>query len=141
MANLDISAEIEEIKKAFEGRQVRQSIVDALTAVQTKLNEYAPAELIYGSTEITADGSTAIASKLIDLPFTPTVNTKIIGSVRVENSPTPHLNQVLTFCCFSTDESYQMYASLCNGANTSGADTINVTAGTYIVDWLVLDKG
>ena len=83
MANLDISAEIEEIKKAFEGRQVRQSIVDALTAVQTKLNEYAPAELIYGSTEITADGSTATASKLIDLPFTPTVNTKIIGSVRV----------------------------------------------------------
>lgn len=142
MPNLDITAEIEAIKKAFEGRQVRQSIVDALTAVQEKLNEYAPAELIHGSTTIIAEGDNATAAAIVDLPFEPTENTKIIGSVRVKHSPMPYFNQVLTFCLFSTGGSkLQMYATLCNGANKSGPDTVAVPAGTYIVDWVVLDKG
>ena len=35
MANIDLSQFIETVSTAFEGRQVRQAFVDALTAVQT----------------------------------------------------------------------------------------------------------
>jgi hypothetical protein len=51
MANIDLTQFIKTVSTAFEGRQVRQAFVDALTAVQTAVNELDQSKIKHGSVE------------------------------------------------------------------------------------------
>lgn len=57
MSKFDISVEIENVKTAYEGREVRQAFVDALEAMQNKMNSYEPQGLMWGSDSVVSDGT------------------------------------------------------------------------------------
>lgn len=141
MANLDITPQINAVRTAFEGRQVRTSLVNALTATQSAVNTLAAAaqttETIAarGTATITADGSSTSPSAALDLPSTPTADTKIVATLRAADTPNPYLNIILTL---SYNDGH-IYAVLSDAAN-NGSTTVAVKAGTYYVDWIMLDK-
>ena len=125
---ININNEINAIAAAFEGRQVRQSIVDAFTAIQSKLNSSVLAGS--GRTTITVSTPTQCVTSAINLPFTPSANTQIVATLRMNATPQPSkLTVELRFTSGS------IYACL------NSADGGNVPTGTYYVDWFVTDKG
>lgn len=125
---ININNEINAIAAAFEGRQVRQSIVDAFTAIQSKLNSSVLAGS--GRTTITVSTATRFATAAINLPFTPSANTQIVATLRMNTTPSPSTLTVELRLSSGT-----IYACLNN------ADGGNVPTGTYYVDWFVTDKG
>lgn len=92
-------------------------------------------DLISGTETIITTSSQAYISKAISLPFTPTANTRIVGSLRRSGAPTPYQKYVLSFTFTSTS----LFAVICDPGYTG--PTGSVAAGTYYVDWVVLDKG
>jgi len=136
MAEFDISAEIEAVKTAYEGRAVRQAFINALEAVQKKMNSYEPQGLIWGSDSAVSTGEKYLQIKL-SLPFTPTAKTKVIASLRMLSVPTPMQN----ICMTIREYSNEMYANLVMGNNDSGENLYAIPNGTYYIDWIVIDKG
>lgn len=92
-------------------------------------------DLISGTETITTKSSQAYITKAISLPFTPTANTRIVGSLRRPGTPTPYQKYVLSFTFTSTS----LFAVICDPGYTGPSGS--VSAGTYYIDWLVLDKG
>lgn len=133
--NIDISTAIDTIAKAFEGRQVRQALVNGLTAAQEAINAIDPTQsAVHGTTEVTLEEDVATVKFVeLDLPFTPTENTQIILSLRYKSQPT--LQAYITYAMYADGH---MRAAIT--PTVQGADA-KVKAGTYNIDWLVTDKG
>ncbi|WP_124100878.1 hypothetical protein [Ruminococcus sp. Marseille-P6503] len=113
----------------FSGEQVDEAIGKALP-------------LISGTETITSSSSSSLINKKLSLPFTPTINTRIVATLRRAGAPSPFLNYCLTLTYNQTSATNaSIYAVICAGQNASGAPSSTLPAGTYYVDWLVLDKG
>lgn len=113
----------------YSGEQVDEAIGKALP-------------LISGTETITSSSSSSLINKKLSLPFTPTINTRIVATLRRAGAPSPFLNYCLTLTYNQTSATNaSIYAVICAGQNASGAPSSTLPAGTYYVDWLVLDKG
>ena len=140
MPNMDINAEIQAIADAFEGREVRTALIEALRAVQTEVNQLAPATFIMGTETITvSDVGAFFLEKKLTLPFTPTSRTRLVGSFKeVTRRVSSHDCACLKFYYNSSDNSITALV-LNPEASTLGYDSF--PEGTYYVDWLVVDTG
>lgn len=101
--------------------------------------------LVSGTETITTTAAKSVIYQKIALPFTPTVNTKVIATLRIAGTPqNPTSNFCLTTHYWqptSTAE-YGIYISICAGQNAGTSQpTSTIPKGTYYVDWLVTDKG
>ncbi|WP_124098363.1 hypothetical protein [Ruminococcus sp. Marseille-P6503] len=96
---------------------------------------YVNAAQTSGTEVITLASSAAYANKALSLPFTPNANTRIAGSLRYAGSPNPSRYYVLSFCYISS----KIYANICSPQYTGPSGSL--PAGTYYVDWTVLDRG
>ena len=113
----------------YSGEQVDEAIGKALP-------------LISGTETITSSSSSSLINKKLSLPFTPTINTRIVATLRRAGTPSPFLNYCLTLTYNQTSATNaSIYAVICAGQNASGSPSATLPAGTYYVDWLVLDKG
>ncbi len=113
----------------YSGEQVDEAIGKALP-------------LVSGTETITSSSSSSLINKKLSLPFTPTINTRIVATLRRAGTPSPFLNYCLTLTYNQTSATNaSIYAVICAGQNASGAPSSTLPAGTYYVDWLVLDKG
>lgn len=113
----------------YSGEQVDEAIGKALP-------------LISGTETITSSSSSSLINKKLSLPFTPTINTRIVATLRRAGTPSPFLNYCLTLTYNQTSATNaSIYAVICAGQNARGTPESTLPAGTYYVDWLVLDKG
>ena len=113
----------------YSGEQVNEAIGNALS-------------LISGTETITNSSSSSFLNTKLSLPFTPTINTRIVATLRRAGTPSPFLNYCLTLTYNQTSATNaSIYAVICAGQNASGTPESTLPAGTYYVDWLVLDKG
>nr|UVY09681.1 MAG: hypothetical protein [Bacteriophage sp.] len=113
----------------YSGEQVNTAIGNALP-------------LISGTETITNSSSSSFLNTKLSLPFTPTINTRIVATLRRAGTPSPFLNYCLTLTYNQTSATNaSIYAVICAGQNASGTPESTLPAGTYYVDWLVLDKG
>lgn len=113
----------------YSGEQVDEAIGKALP-------------LISGTETITSSSSSSLINKKLSLPFTPTINTRIVATLRRAGTPSPFLNYCLTLTYNQTSATNaSIYAVICAGQNASGSPSATLPSGTYYVDWLVLDKG
>lgn len=113
----------------YSGEQVDEAIGKALP-------------LVSGTETITSSSSSSLINKKLSLPFTPTINTRIVATLRRAGTPSPFLNYCLTLTYNQTSATNaSIYAVICAGQNARGAPSSTLPAGTYYVDWLVLDKG
>lgn len=97
------------------------------------------AAIYHGTTVIRSDGSSAIATAEVELDFTPTANTKIIGSVRrnSQGGITPYnTGGILSFILFNS----KITAVLTYGPNINET-RYNLPSGTYYIDWICIDTG
>ena len=138
MPNMDINAEIQAIRDAFEGREVRTSIVEALEAVQTEVNNLAPATFISGTETITiGDTGAFFLDTTIDLPFTPNSRTRLIGSYRESVR-----RAASTDCgCLKFYYSNNVMHALVLNPESEMLGFDSFPEGTYYIDWLVVDTG
>lgn len=93
----------------------------------------------HGSETVTVGSGEAMAGATLSLGFSPTANTKIVGSVRRSGAPTPLTGVLLTFHYISVG-SRSIYANLSHGGNDVQT-THNLPAGTYYIDWVCIDTG
>lgn len=142
MPNMDINAEIQAIRDAFEGREVRTSIVEALEAVQTEVNNLAPAVLLSGTQVITIEdpGAYFIQQKLT-LPFTPNSNTRMIATYRQNRSADEDRRVDIDECFKLVYDSGEMYAIVTADTASQRLGFNTFPPGTYYIDWLVLERG
>jgi hypothetical protein len=137
MPNMDINTEIEAIENAFEGREVRNAIVDALEAIQTEVNNLAPATLISGTEVIdVSDIGAQWLETTLNLPFTPTINTRIIASYRTTTRRPDFVEAVKIYY-----ESGVMKALVVSYPTWESMGYNCFPEGRYYIDWLVLDRG
>lgn len=94
-------------------------------------------DIIYGRSSNSISSASSMVSVTLSLPFTATENTIVTASVHRVGTPAPYLNYCLTLNYYSG----KIYAVICAGQNSSGSLSATLPAGTYYVDWLVLDKG
>lgn len=126
MANaIDISSEITQVAEAYTGRDVRQAIVDALTATQNAINEM---NMPAGSQTCIVPSETTLVTTTLNLPFTPTQNTQIICSLREVSTP-----KVRRLCVETFFTSNNLIVALTNAESASAT----VPRGEYIIDWIV----
>lgn len=113
----------------FSGEQVNTAIGNALS-------------LISGTETITNSSSSSFLNTKLSLPFTPTINTRVVATLRIAGTPSPFRNYCLTLLYSQTSATNaSITAVICAGQNASGFPSATLPAGTYYVDWLVLDKG
>lgn len=113
----------------FSGEQVNTAIGNALS-------------LISGTETITNSSSSSFLNTKLSLPFTPTINTRVVATLRIAGTPSPFRNYCLTLLYSQTSATNaSITAVICAGQNASGSPSATLPAGTYYVDWLVLDKG
>ena len=138
MPNMDINAEIQAIIDAFEGRDVRTAIVEALQAVQSEVNHLAPATFISGTETINvSDAGAFFLDTTIDLPFTPTSRTRLIGSYRESVRRAASTDCACLKFYYSNNA---IHALVLNPeSELLGFDSF--PEGTYYIDWLVVDTG
>ena len=122
---IDISLEITQVAEAYTGRDVRQAIVDALTAAQNAINEM---NMPAGSQTIVVPSEATLVTTSLNLPFTPTQNTQIICSLREVSAP-----KLRRLCVETFFTSSQLIVALTNAESASAT----VPQGEYIVDWIV----
>ena len=130
MANIDLSQFIETVSTAFEGRQVRQAFVDALTAVQTTVNEMDQTKIKSGTIEYTLEKAAASVRIPLNLDFVPK---QICVSLRDIGTPSPFQN----YCTHVQVYKGAYFAVICMGPS-NGATTVNVPAGTYSIDYIAI---
>lgn len=116
----------------YSGKQIDEAVGTALG-------------LISGTETIITTAKQSNISVKLNLPFTPTLKTRVIATLRSTSSNSnPTINLCLTLQCYkpTSTTTYMLYAVVCPGQNDgTSVPTSTIPAGTYYVDWLVLDKG
>lgn len=128
--NVDLAAAIETVRNAFYGRDVRQALVDALTAVQTTVNEMDQTKIKSGTIEYTLEKAASIVQIPLNLDFVPK---QICVSLRDIGTPSPFQN----YCTHVQVYKSAYFAVICMGPS-NGATTVNVPAGTYSIDYIAI---
>lgn len=130
MANIDLTSFIETVRNAFYGRDVRQTLVDALTAVQTTVNEMDQTKIKSGTIEYTLEKAASSVQIPLNLDFVPK---QICVSLRDIGTPSPFQN----YCTHVQVYKGAYFAVICMGPS-NGATTVNVPAGTYSIDYIAI---
>lgn len=130
MANIDLTQFIETVSTAFEGRQVRQAFVDALTAVQTTVNEMDQTKIKSGTIEYTLEKAASSVRIPLNLDFVPK---QICVSLRDIGTPSPFQN----YCTHVQVYKGAYYAVICMGPSND-ATIVKVPAGTYSIDYIAI---
>lgn len=130
MANIDLTSFIETVRNAFYGRDVRQALVDALTAVQTTVNEMDQTKIKSGTIEYTLEKAASSVQIPLNLDFVPK---QICVSLRDIGTPSPFQN----YCTHVQVYKGAYYAVICMGPS-NGATTVKVPAGTYSIDYIAI---
>lgn len=128
--NLDITTQIAEILSAYYGRDVRQALVDALTATEQAVNDLNQNKIKSGTIEYTLEQAASSVQIPLNLDFTPK---QICVSLRDIGTPTPYQN----YCTHVQIYRNAYYAVICMGPS-NGATTVNVPAGTYYIDYIAI---
>lgn len=128
--NVDLAAAIETVRNAFYGRDVRQALVDALTAVQTTVNEMDQTKIKSGTIEYTLKKAASSVQIPLNLDFVPK---QICVSLRDIGTPSPFQN----YCTHVQVYKDAYFAVICMGPS-NGATTVNVPAGTYSIDYIAI---
>lgn len=103
----------------YSGEQVNTAIGNALP-------------LISGTETITNSSSSSFLNTKLSLPFTPTINTRIVATLRRAGAPSPFLNYCLTLTYNQTSATNaSIYAVICAGQNASGSPSATLPSGTY----------
>lgn len=91
---------------------------------------------IYGRETVVRDSSDVgnYLTVQLNLPFTATEKTHVMATVEVAGTPTPFRDFALVLLYFSG----RVYATV---SKDYYADNNTLPAGTYYINWLVLDKG
>lgn len=128
--NIDLAAAIETVRNAFYGRDVRQALVDALTAVQTTVNEMDQTKIKSGTIDYTVETAATSVQIPLNLDFTPK---QICVSLRDIGTPSPFQN----YCTHVQVYKGAYFAVICMGPS-NGATTVKVPAGTYSIDYIAI---
>lgn len=128
--NVDLAAAIETVRNAFYGRDVRQALVDALTAVQTTVNEMDQTKIKSGTIDYTVETAATSVQIPLNLDFVPK---QICVSLRDIGTPSPFQN----YCTHVQVYKGAYYAVICMGPS-NGATTVKVPAGTYSIDYIAI---
>ena len=128
--NVDLAAAIETVRNAFYGRDVRQALVDALTATEQAVNDLNQNKIKSGTIEYTLEQATSSVQIPLNLDFTPK---QICVSLRDIGTPTPYQN----YCTHVQVYRDAYFAVICMGPS-NGAVTVNVPAGTYSIDYIAI---
>lgn len=128
--NVDLAAAIETVRNAFYGRDVRQALVDALTATEQAVNDLNQSKIKSGTIEYTLEKAASIVQIPLNLDFTPK---QICVSLRDIGTPSPFQN----YCTHVQVYKGAYFAVVCMGPS-NGATTVNVPAGTYSIDYIAI---
>lgn len=128
--NVDLAAAIETVRNAFYGRDVRQALVDALTATEQAVNDLNQNKIKSGTIEYTLENPNSSVQIPLNLDFTPK---QICVSLRDIGTPSPFQN----YCTHVQVYKGAYYAVICMGPS-NGATTVKVPAGTYYVDYIAI---
>lgn len=128
--NVDLAAAIETVRNAFYGRDVRQALVDALTATEQAVNDLNQNKIKSGTIEYTLGKAASIVQIPLNLDFVPK---QICVSLRDIGTPSPCQN----YCTHVQVYRGAYFAVICMGPS-NGATTVNVPAGTYSIDYIAI---
>lgn len=128
--NVDLTTAIETVRNAFYGRDVRQALVDALTATEQAVNDLNQNKVKSGTIEYTLEKAAPIVQIPLNLDFTPK---QICVSLRDIGTPSPFQN----YCTHVQVYMGAYFVVICMGPS-NGATTVNVPAGTYSIDYIAI---
>lgn len=128
--NVDLAAAIETVRNAFYGRDVRQALVDALTATEQAVNDLNQNKVKSGTIEYTLEKSAQSVQIPLNLDFVPK---QICVSLRDIGTPSPFQN----YCTHVQVYKGAYFAVICMGPS-NGATIVNVPAGTYSIDYIAI---
>ena len=128
--NIDLATAIETVRNAFYGRDVRQALVDALTATEQAVNDLNQNKIKSGTIEYTLEQANSSVQIPLNLDFTPK---QICVSLRDIGTPTPYQN----YCTHVQVYKGAYFVVICMGPS-NGATTVNVPTGTYYVDYIAI---
>lgn len=128
--NVDLAAAIETVRNAFYGRDVRQALVDALTATEQAVNDLNQNKIKSGTIEYTLKKAASIVQIPLNLDFTPK---QICVSLRDIGTPSPFQN----YCTHVQVYKGAYFAVICMGPSND-AVIVNVPAGTYSIDYIAI---
>ena len=129
--NVDLAAAIETVRNAFYGRDVRQALVDALTATEQAVNDLNQNKIKSGTIEYTLKKAASSVQIPLNLDFTPR---QICVSLRDIGTPSPFQN----YCTHVQVYKGAYFAVVCMGAN-NGPTLETVPTGTYYVDYIAIE--
>ena len=128
--NVDLTTAIETVRNAFYGRDVRQALVDALTATEQAVNDLNQNKIKSGTIEYRLKQAASSVQIPLNLDFTPK---QICVSLRDIGTPSPFQN----YCTHVQVYKGAYFVVICMGPS-NGAVTVNVPAGTYYVDYIAI---
>ena len=128
--NVDLTTAIETVRNAFYGRDVRQALVDALTAAEQAVNDLNQNKVISGTIEYTLEKAASSVQIPLNLDFVPK---QICVSLRDIGTPSPFQN----YCTHVQVYKGAYFAVICMGPS-NGATIVNVPAGTYSIDYIAI---
>lgn len=128
--NVDLAAAIETVRNAFYGRDVRQALVDALTATEQAVNDLNQNKVKSGTIEYTLKKAAQSVQIPLNLDFVPK---QICVSLRDIGTPSPFQN----YCTHVQVYKGAHFAVICMGPS-NGATIVNVPAGTYSIDYIAI---
>lgn len=128
--NVDLAAAIETVRNAFYGRDVRQALVDALTATEQAVNDLNQNKVKSGTIEYTLKKAAQSVQIPLNLDFVPK---QICVSLRDIGMPSPFQN----YCTHVQVYKGAYFAVICMGPS-NGATIVNVPAGTYSIDYIAI---
>ena len=128
--NVDLTTAIETVRNAFYGRDVRQALVDALTATEQAVNDLNQNKIKSGTIEYTLEQATSSVQIPLNLDFVPK---QICVSLRDIGTPSPYQN----YCTHVQVYNGAYFVVICMGPS-NGATTVNVPAGTYSIDYIAI---
>lgn len=128
--NVDLTTAIETVRNAFYGRDVRQALVDALTATEQAVNDLNQNKIKSDTIEYTLKKAASSVQIPLNLDFVPK---QICVSLRDIGTPSPFQN----YCTHVQVYKGAYFAVVCMGPS-NGATTVNVPAGTYYVDYIAI---
>lgn len=128
--NVDLTTAIETVRNAFYGRDVRQALVDALTATEQAVNDLNQNKIKSGTIEYTLEQATSSVQIPLNLDFVPK---QICVSLRDIGTPSPFQN----YCTHVQVYKGAYFAVICMGPS-NGATTVKVPAGTYSIDYIAI---